>query len=61
MKVFERVSADFLLDTEQQVLVTSKYVSIRDAGGKEIASTELYQIGFETEDGDECTKEGELL
>lgn len=56
-----RLSADFVLTEEENERIPSKYISIRDADGKELASGELYFIGYETEDGDECDEHGNKL
>ena len=60
-KLFKRLSADFLVSAEEDAKITGKYVTIRDKDGSEIASGELYQIGWEDEDGNEVTEEGEPL
>lgn len=60
-KVFIRLSVDFVLEPEENDRVPSKYISLRDSAGKEIVSGELYQIGYEDEDGDECDEAGNKL
>lgn len=60
-KIFKRLSVDFLVSPEEDNRITGKYVAIRDKDGKEIVSGELYQIGWEDEDGNELNEEGEPL
>lgn len=57
-EIFVRLSADFILSAEDNERVTSKYISIRDKENKEIASGELYLLGYEDEEGDECDESG---
>jgi hypothetical protein len=60
-KIFIRLSVDFLVEEVEDVKIASKYVSLLDKEGKSIVDGELYRIGFENEDGDECDEDGILL
>jgi hypothetical protein len=57
-QVFIRLSVDFVVSEEENDRIQSKYISMLDEDGKEIVSGELYLIGHEDEDGDECDEEG---
>lgn len=61
LKVLRRISVDFIVTDEEDTRIASKYVSLLDKEGKEITSSDLYFIGYETENGDECDEDGELL
>lgn len=60
-KVFVRVSVDFVLPIEDEEKIPSKYISLKSSEGKELSSGELYTIGYEDEDGNECEEDGTLL
>tara|TARA_R110000868_G_scaffold411134_3_gene701936 strand:- start:63 stop:248 length:186 start_codon:yes stop_codon:yes gene_type:complete len=47
---------DLILSKETDAKITSKYVVIPDVG-----EVELYLVGYENEDGEECNEDGTLL
>jgi hypothetical protein len=59
VKVLRRVSVDFVLTEEEDKKLTSKYTALRDKNGKNIVEAELYHVGYELENGDECDEDGE--
>jgi hypothetical protein len=60
-KIYRRLSVDFMVDEDEDKRIPSKHISILDSDGKEIVSGELYEIGYEDEEGNECDKEGNPL
>lgn len=61
VKVLRRVSVDFVLTEEEDKKLTSKYTALRDKDGGSIVEGELYHVGYELEDGDECDEDGEPI
>jgi acyl-CoA thioesterase FadM len=59
VKVLRRVSVDFVLTEEEDKKLTSKYTALRDKNGENIVEAELYHVGYELENGDECDEDGE--
>jgi hypothetical protein len=55
------LSVDFRLSKDEADRVPSKYLSLYDKFGKELDSGDLYLIGYETKDGEECDENGDLL
>ena len=60
-KVFVRLGAEFLLTQEEDSKLESKWVSVRDKEGNDMVEGELYLVGYEDEDGNECDEDGEPL
>lgn len=60
-KIYVRISVDFVVTVEEAEKIPSKYISLLDKQGEELTSGELYQIGYEDENGDECNENGEKL
>ena len=54
-KVYQRLSVDFLLDAE---IETGKYINLLNEAGETVATGELYLVGYEDENGNECTEDG---
>ena len=60
-KVLVRLGAEFLLTQEEDNKLESKWVSVRDKEGNVLVEGELYLVGYEDEDGNECDEDGEPL
>lgn len=60
-KVLRRVSVDFVLTEEEDKKLTSKYTALRDKEGNSIVEAELYHVGYELENGDECDEDGKPI
>ena len=61
VKVLTRYSVDFVLTKEEEKKLTSKYAALYDKDHQPIVDAELYHIGYELEDGDECDEDGKLI
>jgi hypothetical protein len=59
-KIHIRLSADFVVTEKEYLRVFSKYTSLRDVKGDSIVEGEVYQVGYEDEDGNYCNEDGEL-
>ena len=62
MNILRRYSVDFVLtEEEEKQMKPSKYIGINDSNENIISEGELYFIGYENENGDECDEDGEEL
>lgn len=60
-KVLVRLGFSDITLTEEQADKLPSYVTITDEDGKYITEAEIYKVGFEDEDGNECHEDGEYL
>lgn len=59
-KVNVRLSADFVLTTEEYKKVYGKYATLKDVKGSYVTEGELYHVNYELEDGTECDEDGNI-
>jgi len=57
-KILVRLSADFLMTEEEHNKVHGKYATLRDVTGDYVVEGELYLVGYEDEDGNDCDEDG---
>lgn len=59
-RVYTRLGiSDIVIDKEDADFIT-KWITVKNRNGYEVATPELYFINYELEDGTECNEKGEV-
>ena len=60
-KIFVRLSTSDIVLTKEDASRVSNYIKILSQGGDHLTEVEVYSIGYEDEEGRECTEDGTYL
>ena len=60
-KIFARLSTSDIVLSKEDAENLPSYITIVDKDGEYLTEVEVYSIGFEDEEGNECEEDGEPL
>lgn len=60
-RVMVRLSIQDLVLTQEEAQKLPSYLQILDENGEKLTESEIWTVGYEDEDGNECHEDGECL